>query len=67
MLLFDFSGVVCRVWREEEEAFLWSEGVLDPVGYPANSCFCPIPRVAVEGSLHIEGLIGVGSLHTGER
>jgi len=65
MLFIGCSWVVCRVWREEEEAFLWSEGVWDPIGYPANSCFCPSVRVAVEGCPYMVGLIGVGSLRVG--
>ena len=65
MSLFDLSGVICRVRREDEETFLWREGVWDPVEYPANSCFWPIVRVVVEGCPYMESLIGVGSLHTG--
>ena len=67
MLLFEFSGVICRVWWEDEEAFLWSEGGWDSIKYPASSCLCPIISVVVEGCLYMEGLIKVGSLRTGEQ
>ena len=66
MVLFDSLGVICRVRREDEEGFLWSEEGWDPVGYPASRCCCPIVRVAVEGSLRMEGLMTGGSLPPGK-
>ena len=62
MLLSDFSGVTCRVWREAEEAPPWSGRVWGPVAYPASGRGCPIVRDAAEGGLRMEGLMTGGSL-----